>query len=332
MGNAVSYVDFLPSALFGQCHQNQSSLLQAAAYCFGVASSFVGSLYVLVPKRVRQLERDDPLQIQWRSFATTTTCIGALLVYPLCFCSTGDNLGFGRNASVLELTGLWVPKLPLWNIFGALAHSMALYTGPLVTILVKARIISTNPHYKRAGYFRSLKELIIPSFSGFPLQRRREIWIALRNQVIAPVMEEIAFRGFMLPPLLATGRFHPWTVVWVAPVFFGLAHAHHAILRLQQGEPISRVLIMTIFQFLYTYLFGVYAGHAFLRSRSIISVILSHSFCNTMGLPSLQFLNKSSALHPYRVTLMAAHVVGIGLFAWGFGNEVFLPFMPLSSF
>ena len=164
-----------------------------------------------------------------------------------------------------------------------------------------------------------------------PTQRTREIWIALRNKVIAPIFEEIAFRGCMIPPLFATGQFQPGTVVWIAPVFFGLAHAHHAILRLQQGEAIVQVVLVTIFQFLYTTLFGVYAGHAFLRCRSVIAVILSHSFCNSMGLPSLQFLSSSSALYPYRVVLMVAHLMGIVAFVWGLRTQVFLPFLDRSD-
>ena len=44
-------------------------------------------------------------------------------------------------------------------------------------------------------------------------------------------------------------------------------------------------LIRSIFQFLYTSLFGTIAAFIYLRTGSLWACILAHSFCNWMGLP-----------------------------------------------
>ena len=48
-------------------------------YCLATSVAFVGSLYVLVPRRIRTLDRNHPRQIQWRSCATGLVCLGAFV-------------------------------------------------------------------------------------------------------------------------------------------------------------------------------------------------------------------------------------------------------------
>ncbi|KAL4593591.1 CAAX prenyl protease 2 [Arapaima gigas] len=57
----------------------------------------------------------------------------------------------------------------------------------------------------------------------------------LRNQVVAPLTEELVFRACMLPMLVpCTG---PTAAVFICPLFFGVAHFHHVIeqLRFKRG-------------------------------------------------------------------------------------------------
>jgi prenyl protein peptidase len=336
---------FEATALVQECHHIQPSFGQAFAYSFGVATAFVASLYLLVPRRVRQLDRDNPVQIKWRSFATATVCVVAILVYPICFCSssttttitttTGSSVG---KEPVLALMGLFIPRgLSLWHFwFGPLAHSILLYLGPITLLLLQAKIMveaSSTP--TTISYLEAVRAVLFPTpfriHSPTETQGQEERWVSWRSKVIAPVVEEIAFRGCILPPLVATALFHPHVVIWIAPLFFGLAHCHHATLMLRQGMPLDRVLQMTAFQFLYTTLFGAYAAHAFLRTGSLPAVILSHSFCNTMGLPSLSFLNdRRSALYQYRIDLIKAYLLGVAIFVWGFFDTTFLP-LPLAA-
>lgn len=39
---------------------------------------------------------------------------------------------------------------------------------------------------------------------------------------------------------------------------------------------------------MFTFIFGFYAATVFLKTRSLISVILLHSYCNYLGFPKLK--------------------------------------------
>jgi len=106
-------------------------------------------------------------------------------------------------------------------------------------------------------------------------QRR---WVAFRNLVVAPLTEEIVFRGCIVSALSESTDLSPTSVALAAPLFFGSAHLHHAALRLRNNEPIGVVAIGTAFQFAYTSLFGSYASYAYLRTKSIAAVVVSHAF------------------------------------------------------
>lgn len=44
-------------------------------------------------------------------------------------------------------------------------------------------------------------------------------------------------------------------------------------------------MLRTLFQLTYTTLFGAYATFLYLRTGSLLAVVLVHAFCNWMGLP-----------------------------------------------
>lgn len=87
--------------------------------------------------------------------------------------------------------------------------------------------------------------------------------------------------------LLAQAPFR--LTVFLTPVIFGLAHAHHAYeFRLQHPRvPPSAVLLRVLFQLAYTTLFGAYATFLFVRAGSLPAVCAVHAFCNCMGLPQV---------------------------------------------
>lgn len=62
-------------------------------------------------------------------------------------------------------------------------------------------------------------------------------WRFLRQAVVAPVTEEIVFRGAVVP-LIAPLVSSQWALCLTAPLAFGVAHLHHAI----EGAPIPMVL------------------------------------------------------------------------------------------
>ncbi|XP_057269482.1 CAAX prenyl protease 2, partial [Pezoporus wallicus] len=108
----------------------------------------------------------------------------------------------------------------------------------------------------------------------------------LRNQVVAPLTEELVFRACMLPMLVpCTG---PGPAVLACPLFFGVAHFHHVIeqLRFRQGS-VSSIFMSAAFQFSYTAVFGAYTAFLFLRTGHLAGPVLCHSFCNSMGFPAV---------------------------------------------
>lgn len=109
-----------------------------------------------------------------------------------------------------------------------------------------------------------------------------------------PVTEEILFRSASVPLLLLSGA-STTTIVFLTPIIFGLAHVHHFYeFRISHPRtPIVHAVLRSLLQFTYTTLFGGYATFLFLRTGSLLSVVLVHAFCNWIGFP--RFWGKVSA-------------------------------------
>ncbi|XP_054947465.1 CAAX prenyl protease 2 isoform X4 [Physeter macrocephalus] len=92
----------------------------------------------------------------------------------------------------------------------------------------------------------------------------------LRNQVIAPLTEELVFRACMLPMLAPCTGLGP--AVFTCPLFFGVAHFHHIFeqLRFRQSS-VGSIFLSAAFQFSYTAVFGAYTAFLFIRT--------GHAFC-----------------------------------------------------
>lgn len=77
------------------------------------------------------------------------------------------------------------------------------------------------------------------------------------------------------------------STVFLSPLVFGLAHVHHFYEFRKTNPQVSVVdaVARSVLQFSYTYLFGIYATFIFLRTGSLLAVIVTHAFCNSMGLP-----------------------------------------------
>jgi prenyl protein peptidase len=154
-----------------------------------------------------------------------------------------------------------------------------------------------------------------------------------RNYIISPFTEEFVFRSCMIPlvcPFLGT-----FNSMMVTPLFFGLAHLHNII----EGYVVSKlpldVLIgQHLFQFSYTYLFGIYATYLFIRTGSFFGPFASHILCNYMGFPNINDLvNEFNGWQKAIIILFYA----IGFFSFScliiyatvpdfFNNTVFMTF------
>ncbi|KAL0931603.1 prenyl proteinase rce1 [Colletotrichum truncatum] len=111
-------------------------------------------------------------------------------------------------------------------------------------------------------------------------------WTTWRNIVMGPLTEEMLFRSASVP-LLLCARMSLTQTIFLSPLIFGLAHVHHFYeFRLTHPRvPLIAALARSLLQFTYTSMFGSYATFLFLRSGSLLSIVLVHAFCNSMGLP-----------------------------------------------
>ncbi|XP_034540103.1 CAAX prenyl protease 2-like [Notolabrus celidotus] len=198
------------------------------------------------------------------------------------------------DASVLELMGVRLEGLVPATILPLLL-TMVFYLGPLVHSAMD------NPD----GFTGELK-------SAFDVRSWRlcvgdAVWI--RNQVVAPVTEELVFRGAMLPMLVpCTG---PTAAIFTAPLFFGVAHFHHIIEQRRLHKDSMRVILLVSgMQFLYTTVFGAFTAFIFMRTGHVVGPVLCHSFCNSQGLPDIG----SALQHPQKSALLFSYVMGLLLF------------------
>jgi prenyl protein peptidase len=308
------------SGLFAHCHHYKYGERTVLLYCLALSVAYVASLYVLVPPKIRRLDRDDPLHIQWRTLASMTISVGAIFSYPLFFCDLEGPDTFAITEVVFSSS----------HIKGVLLHTIMLYAGPITAGLlrvheIRKRQISQGRKLPGSYPHEVFGQLLKPSLVSFlsPLTAE-ERWKNIRNFVVAPMTEEIVFRGCMVPALLASGM-SPLKASIVAPLFFGVAHVHHAVTKLLSGEKMAPVLLTTVFQFAYTTMFGCYASYAFVRTGSVAAVTVSHAYCNWMGLPDMSFMQLWHPMYQYRIVLLIAFVIGTLAFKWMFRVDTLLP-------
>nr|XP_008531789.1 PREDICTED: CAAX prenyl protease 2 isoform X3 [Equus przewalskii]XP_014585205.1 CAAX prenyl protease 2 isoform X2 [Equus caballus] len=209
-----------------------------------------------------------------------------------------------RFTSVLVVSSLSPLCVLLWR---ELTGIQILFLGPLMQLSMDCPCDLTD----------GLKVVLAPRSWARCLTDMR--W--LRNQVIAPLTEELVFRACMLPMLAPCTGLGP--AVFTCPLFFGVAHFHHIFeqLRFRQSS-VGSIFLSAAFQFSYTAVFGAYTAFLFIRTGAtsvfyhaletghLIGPVLCHSFCNYMGFPAV-----CAALeHPQRRPLLAGYALGVGLF------------------
>lgn len=97
--------------------------------------------------------------------------------------------------------------------------------------------------------------------------------------------------------------------------FYTIAHLHHAWENYTKFGRTSRALknalFSSLFQFIYTSIFGWYASYVFLRTGSIWPPIVCHSFCNMMGVPDVSDIGYRSTFQKsgrYQVLIVCPYV------------------------
>ncbi|KAG8437847.1 hypothetical protein GDO86_008519 [Hymenochirus boettgeri] len=254
--------------------------------CLTLACSYVGSLYVWKS----ELPRDHPAVIKKRF----TSVLIVSLLSPLFLSLWKELTGVKTDAPLLCLMGFRIEGI-IAAIVLPLLLTMVLFLGPLVQLSLDCPW----------DFLDGLKVAFDPRFWMLCVTDMR--W--LRNQVIAPLTEELVFRACMLPMLVpCTG---PGPAIFTCPLFFGIAHFHHVIeqLKFRQGTVFS-IFLSAVFQFSYTAVFGAYTAFIFMRTGHIIGPVLCHSFCNYIGFPAIF----GAFEHPQRATVILFYVLGVVLF------------------
>ncbi|KAL5742228.1 hypothetical protein ACOSP7_028960 [Xanthoceras sorbifolium] len=132
--------------------------------------------------------------------------------------------------------------------------------------------------------------------------------LAWRTYVVAPLTEELVFRACMIP-LLLCGGFKIYTVIFLCPVFFSLAHLNHLMeIYSRQNYSLLKASMAVGLQLGYTVVFGWYASFLFVRTGHLVSPLVAHIFCNFMGLP-VMFARR-------RGLVSVAFVAGMVAFFW----------------
>lgn len=308
------------------CNHRSVALRDCIAFASAASLLFVLNLYLLVPKSIRKLSRDDTRQIKWRMCSVLITIIFNLAVYPFFFCENDkvhdDNEHVKTLGSILGFGG-WTWR----QTFLPFCHALVLYIGPIVTSILRRLALfrltkrRSNTHKLRTNVQVTFLQKISRSFT----------WPKIRNYLIAPLAEEVTFRSCIITPFLhleefENGRISLTAISWCTPLFFGIAHLHHALQNVKEKNCRVKIVILTsVFQFLYTTVFGAYASFCFIKTGSLLGVIMLHSFCNFMGLPSLDFFFLNSEiineLKLFKVIGFLAYVMGIVCFWNGFKSS-----------
>lgn len=280
----------------------------AVLSCLGIASTFVGVLY-LVPPKVRKLDRDDPRHITARVRISGLAC----LLFPTLLYLSSDKSKLPEYTLATWL-GFRTQGLLLASV-APLGLFVALFAGPLMTFYLdymrQRRYMQRGSEEKR-GIVAIVDEFLGEFCPNYPTNAHEKA----RNLLFAPFAEEFAFRSCMVP-LLLCGGFRQRSIVCGGPLFFGIAHLHHAVGMVRQGVPLARAALVVLFQLLYTSFFGGLEMFLYLRTGHFASIALVHSWCNLMGLPSLQFLSAADPNYSHKGKISFAYLLGIVAFCVG---------------
>ncbi|KAK4053236.1 CAAX prenyl protease [Microbotryomycetes sp. JL221] len=258
-------------------------------------------------------DRNDPAVIKSRLVAVTIATVVSLSssIHTIMSNSTKPHW-----STILSLLGLGI-KPPLSSLSSSSSTTTVIQRW---TRLVCIPLGLTASLFFGSLYISWLTQSLPGQQFGTWQHIKREYltWQGLRNFVWGPLTEEVVFRTCIVSMSSLSGMSRT-QLVFVTPLYFGLAHVHHAYESYVNGGRTSQALksslLQTAFQFTYTTVFGWYASFLFLRTGSIVPPLLSHTFCNVMGLPPLAWALR--AFPERQISLWTSYVVGMGTFTFG---------------
>lgn len=156
-------------------------------------------------------------------------------------------LARGKNLRMItQELGLTKDKLTLKNLLIGVVLFMAILAFTAALSLFSA---ATNIQ---------LPTNVSALLSGTPL------WFLVFTFLIAPINEEILFRGFLVPRL----------GIILSAIIFAVLHLSY----------------LSISEFLAAFIFGLLAGYVFKKRRSLYSTILAHALVNFLTIISLLYV------------------------------------------
>jgi len=261
-------------------NQSDHPALVSTGAPFLLGLAYVGSLYVWRSN----LDRDHPDTIKRRFVsAAFMTVISPVFVHLF-----GAPYLLQRH-SLAEIIGLRWPGLEL-ALCLPLLLTMVLFLGPLVMLFLDDRT----------------RVYCVPMYWKQCLQD----WIWWRNHVVAPFSEEFTFRACMVPVLL--GHYTHTQAIVISPLFFGVAHFHHMVERIRKGQEVLPAFLVSVFQFSYTTVFGMYSALLFVKTGHFAAPFVVHAYCNFMGFPDFGEVVNSEPKKRTLLTVM--FVLGAVLF------------------
>ena len=236
--------------------------MRAVSYCMLMSMLYVLSMYIGVPN----LPRDFPsvVRARMRNAVIYTVVILMIISYDI------YEPKLPSCPTFLEMIGFTSFQL-ISATLKPLLLTIILFLGPIVQYSIEGNNIFNRDFWMEKNWLLTVRALLI-----------------------APVTEEIVYRGCMFPLLYSA---FGTTAIIVCPLLFGLAHVHHFFewfkdesnflsLRTAIATLKTTILGVCVHTFI-TYVFGIYSTFLFWRTSNIISPIVCHSFCNWIGPPPI---------------------------------------------
>ena len=211
-----------------------------AAEAAALAAAYVGAIYAAralgalaaaaaargAPPQPPPPPRDDPREIARRARAVSGAA-AAVAVYTRLRCGPEPlaRINGGEAASGIAL---------LRGGALAVAATSALFLGPTVQAWLDG---------------------VTPASAVHALWHRLRSPSGMRDLLVAPVTEEVVFRGGACAVMARAG----WSraaVTYLSPLGFGVAHLHHLIEARRRGVPLARAVLSAAAQLSYTTVFG----------------------------------------------------------------------------
>jgi membrane protease YdiL (CAAX protease family) len=156
--------------------------------------------------------------------------------------------------------GLVVNRLPLRRAFPLANVSPAAWAAMIFTGLGAATVLSEVDNLTR--WVLPPPQWIVEMVADIFLVQDRTVSLLFTLVVVAPVTEELLFRGLILRGLL--GRFHSWVALLLSAGLFSVMH-------------------MNPWQLIPTFALGLLFGWFYLRTGSLLPCIAGHALNNFMA-------------------------------------------------